>query len=105
MLCWSQYNSWCIQLPIIWNVSSCPSIHNTMMLFKPCCLLAIRNYVKYVSGKYIKLCINVINKPIQRRIIPRQSYRVLAYIPTRTRVIIPEPDVPFFLYRLMKLCG
>ena len=29
----------------------------------------------------------------------------MTYIPTRTRVIIPEPDIPFFLSRLMKLCG
>ena len=93
MLCWSQYNSWCIQLPIIRNVSSCPSVHNTMMLFKPCCLLAIRNYVKYVSGKYIKLCIIVINISIQRWIIPLYPYRVLTYVPTCIRVVISKPVI------------
>ena len=64
-----------------------------MMLFKPCCLLTIRNYVKYVSGKYIKLCIIVINISIQRWIIPLYPYRILAYIPTCARVVIPEPVV------------
>ena len=37
--------------------------------------------------------ISVTHKPIQRWIFTFQPNRVLAYIPTRTRVVIPEPIV------------
>lgn len=42
--------------------------------------------------------ITVDSVSVQRRIIPLQSNRVLRYVPTRTRVVIPEPVVvhPYF---------
>ena len=50
-------------------------------------------YLFTSKTKHISPHIQILHIPIQRRIITHQSYRVLAYVITNSRVVISEPVV------------